>query len=101
MGVAVVGNVIQGVETLTVAVLIGIAASKIGSGDRFVSRTLCLHLPALLPPMHSELEISTVVQAAAVTGLGLLHCKSGSRLITEFLLDELTKNHSSDKYDNR
>ena len=92
---------IQGVEALTVAVLIGISASKMGSADPFVSKTMCLHLPTLLPPMHSELDISSIVQSSALTGLGLLYCKTGNRLMTEFLLNELTKTHSTDKYDNR
>jgi hypothetical protein len=40
----------QGHECTTVGVLIGCAASKIGSVDPLLSKTLCLHIPALLPP---------------------------------------------------
>jgi hypothetical protein len=91
----------QGHEPTTVAVLIGTAASRIGSADPLISKTLCLHLPSLLPPIHTELEISSVVQASAITGLGLLYCSTGHRLMTEFLLAELSRKPSPDHCDNR
>ena len=83
------------------AVLIGAAASKLGSADGLLSKTLSLHLPALLPPQHWDIEISPLVQSAALVGLGLLHCGSGHRLMTEFLLAELARRPSSDKCDSR
>ena len=86
----------QGHEPTTVAVLVGMAATKLGSADTLLSKTLCLHLPALLPPKHWDIEISPVVQTAALTGLGLLHCGSGHRLMTEFLLAELSRRPTSD-----
>jgi hypothetical protein len=84
-----------------VAVLIGIAASKFGSADPFTSKTLCLHIPSLLPPLRCDIDISPTVQAAALTGLGMLYATSANRLMTEFLLAELLKTPSTDKYDNR
>jgi hypothetical protein len=92
---------VQGVEAVTVAVLIGIAASKFGSADPFTSKTLCLHIPSLLPPLRCDIDISPTVQAAALTGLGMLYATSANRLMTEFLLAELLKTPSTDKYDNR
>jgi anaphase-promoting complex subunit 1 len=76
-------------------VLIGIAASRFGTGDPLTSKTLCLHIPALLPSLHWDLEISPIVQSAAFAGLGLLYCRSGHRLMSELLLDELTRKPSS------
>eukprot|EP00597_Dinobryon_sp_UTEXLB2267_P010954 CAMPEP_0170103926 /NCGR_PEP_ID=MMETSP0020_2-20130122/3807_1 /TAXON_ID=98059 /ORGANISM="Dinobryon sp., Strain UTEXLB2267" /LENGTH=1561 /DNA_ID=CAMNT_0010327631 /DNA_START=662 /DNA_END=5347 /DNA_ORIENTATION=+ len=81
----------QGHEPTTISILIGAAASKIGSADPLMSRTLCLHLPALLPAQHWDIEISPLVQTSALIGLGLLHCGSGHRLMTEFLLAELSR----------
>lgn len=74
----------------TVALLIGLAAGRLGSCDPATSRDLGLHLPALLPP-HSSLEFSTSlsVQTAALLGLGLLYQASGDRLRVEFLLTEI------------
>ena len=81
--------------------LVGSAASKIGSADPFLSKTISLHLPALLPAQHVDIEISPLVQAAALVGLGLLHCASGHRLMSEFLLSELSRRTQSDRCDSR
>ncbi|RYH29096.1 hypothetical protein EON65_09710 [archaeon] len=91
----------QGQETTTVAILIGVAASKIGTCDSLFSKTLSLHLPPLLPPEAWDIEISPVVQSAAIVGLGLLYCQSGHRLIIEFLLEELIRKPSTDRCENR
>jgi hypothetical protein len=48
----------------TKAVLLGLAASKRGSGDSTVSRTLCCHLPALPPLSSLALEVPTLVQVS-------------------------------------
>lgn len=91
----------QGHEPTTIAVLIGLAASKRGTADSRISKTLCLHLPALLPPRHWDIEISPLVQTASLAGLGLLHAGSGHRLMAEFLLAELSRKPSSDRCDTR
>ena len=62
---------------------------------------LCLHLPGLLPPRHADVEISSIVQTAALAGLGLLHCRTGHRLMTEFFLAELTRKSTSDHCETR
>mmetsp|Transcript_6661 Transcript_6661/g.5971 ORF Transcript_6661/g.5971 Transcript_6661/m.5971 type:complete len:924 (+) Transcript_6661:1297-4068(+) len=80
----------QSNEAITIAILIGCSASKFGSGDALLSKTLCLHLPALLPTKHSDIEISPNVQGSALVGIGLLHCESNHRLMTEFLLSQLS-----------
>lgn len=87
----------QGHEPTTIAVLIGVAASKIGTADPLLSKTLCLHLPSLLPAQHWDIEISPMVQCAAIIGLGFLYCRSGHRLIIQFLLEELTRKPTSDR----
>ena len=87
----------QGHEPTTIGVLIGVAASKIGTADSLLSKTLCLHLPSLLPAQHWDIEISPMVQCAAIVGLGFLYCRSGHRLIIQFLLEELTRRPTSDR----
>ena len=62
-----------------------------GSGNQILSKTLCLHLPSLLPLRHAEIDISNLIQTSAFVGLGLLHCQTNHRLIIEFLLSELSK----------
>ena len=91
----------QGHEPTTIAVLLGLAASKRGTADSRISKTLCLHLPALLPARHWDIEISPLVQTASLVGLGLLHAGSGHRLMVEFLLAELSRKPTSDRCDMR
>ena len=92
---------VQGHEPTTIAVLIGSAASKLGTADPRLSKTISLHMPALLPSQHGDMDISPTVQTAAFTSLGLLHCGSGHRLMTEFLLTEMSRSPSSDRCDSR
>jgi anaphase-promoting complex subunit 1 len=87
----------QGHEPTTIAVLIGIAASKMSSADALISKTLCLHLPTLLPVQHWDIEISPMTQSAALVGLGFLYAQSGHRLIVQFLLEELSRKPTSDR----
>lgn len=88
-------------EPTTVAILLGVAASKHGAADPLISRTLCLHLPSLLAPSHWDFEVSTNIQAAALAGLGLLHRGTSNRLMTEFLLAELSRQPARDSSDTR
>jgi hypothetical protein len=82
---------------MTISMLIGLAASRIGSADPLLSKSLCLHLPSLMypPETASEIDISPFVQTAALVGLGLLHCSSPNRLIIEYLLTELSSPQST------
>ena len=81
--------------------LLGLAATKLGTADPLVSRTLCLHLPTLLAPSHWDLDVTSTLQAAALAGLGLLHCGTANRLITEFLLAEMLRQPTRDSNDTR
>lgn len=87
----------QGHEPTTIGILIGVAASKISTADALLSKTLCLHLPTLLPAQHWDIEISPLVQCSALVGLGFLYCRSGHRLIVQFLLEELSRKPTSDR----
>jgi anaphase-promoting complex subunit 1 len=73
----------------TAALLLGMAASRRGSGHAAASRVLFLHVPARHPPGFPELELPPLVQAAAVAGVGLLYSGTGHRLMAEVLLTEL------------
>lgn len=92
-------------DPTTVAILLGCAASKLGSADSMHSKTLTLHIPSLLPSRVANagggVPLSAMVQATALAGLGLLHCGSAHRLMVEYLLSELTRAPSSDRVENR
>ncbi len=57
---------------------------------------LCLHIPSLIPQHFSAIDVSSAVQAAAVSGTGLLYQGSSHRMMTEFLLNEIGKRPSND-----
>ncbi|KAH9123048.1 hypothetical protein AeMF1_005867 [Aphanomyces euteiches] len=81
-------------ELTSVGILLGLAASTVCNKDptleRTVSRILSLHIPSLLPPAFSHVNITPSAQTAAVIGLGLLYHGSGNRNMTEILLAEMT-----------
>ena len=79
------GYLSQHHDGVTIGLLLGLSACKRGSMDVTVSKVLCLHIPALLPP-HLNTEIGLLVKTAAVIGLGLLYQHSAHRLMTEVLL---------------
>lgn len=72
-----------------IAVLLGMAAARRGSMDAAVYKMLFLHVPSRHPSSFPEIEISPLVQSAAVLGAGLLYQGSGHRLMCEILLEEL------------
>ncbi|KAL3915324.1 MAG: hypothetical protein SGILL_005708 [Bacillariaceae sp.] len=57
---------------------------------------LCLHIPSLIPQHFSTIDVASAVQAAAVTGAGILYEGSCHRMMTEFLLDEIGKRPFAD-----
>ncbi len=75
-------------EMTTIALLLGLSASKRGSQDSPVSKALTLHIPSLVST--SRVEMPAEVQCAALVGTGLLYCQSSHRLMTDVLLTELT-----------
>ena len=88
-----------GHQPTSIAMLLGLGASHLGTSDIFISKTICLHIPSLLPPGHgaSDLDIPILTQTAAITALGLLNAGSGNRTMAEFLLSELTRKPTSEK----
>ena len=60
-------------DATTVGVLLGMAASKRGTLDPVISKMLFLHVPACHSATCPELELSPLVQAAALLGFGLLY----------------------------
>lgn len=83
-------------DATTIGILLGRAASKIGTMDDHDTRTLCIHIPYLLPPTLS-IDISLSIQSAAVIGAGLLYKGTSNRLMTEMLLAQIGRKPLSDK----
>lgn len=74
-------------DPTSMAILLGMSCSLVGSEDAQFTRTLSLHIPSLV--VGSDMEINSEVQNAAMVGMGLLYCESRNRFMTEVLLNEL------------
>lgn len=53
--------------------LLGMAAAHRGTLDPTTSKMLFLHVPSRHPATYPELELSPLVQAAALLGVGLVY----------------------------
>jgi anaphase-promoting complex subunit 1 len=60
-------------DPTTVGILLGAAASARGTMDPTVSKMLYLHVPARHPNIYPELDMSAIVQSAALMGIGLIY----------------------------
>ena len=84
-------------EGVTIGILLGKSASKLGSMEETLSRTLCLHISFLIPT-SLEISIPMNIQCSAVIGIGLLYLKSDNRLMTEMLINQIGKiSNNNDK----
>lgn len=83
-------------DATLVGVLLGMSSSRKCSMDSTLTKMLFLHLPARHPIGYPDLEISPVVQCAALVGLGLLYQGSSQRSITETLLQEIERTSERD-----
>uniref|UniRef100_A0A7M5XES7 Anaphase-promoting complex subunit 1 n=1 Tax=Clytia hemisphaerica TaxID=252671 RepID=A0A7M5XES7_9CNID len=82
---------IKGHALTTVALLIGTAATKIGTKNTDAYKLLCLHLDSLLPPTALELNIPRISQTASALSLGLLFFGTGDLHLVKILLREIGK----------
>jgi hypothetical protein len=81
-------------DTTSVAVILGMAASHVGSMDAGLTRMCCVHIPSMLPATYSDMEVASPVQCAAVLSLGLLFARSAHRMMTELLVAEIGRRPS-------
>ncbi|XP_078504893.1 anaphase-promoting complex subunit 1 [Lissotriton helveticus] len=79
----------KGHEMTSIGLLLGVSAAKLGTMDISVTRLLSIHIPALLPPTSTELDVPHNVQVAAVIGIGLVYQGTAQRHIAEVLLAEI------------
>lgn len=57
--------------------------------DLATFKMLSIHLPAMLPPTSTELNVSHNVQVAAILGVGLVFQGTGHRHTADILLAEI------------
>lgn len=74
----------------SVALLLGLGVSYIGTKDAKVTKLLSVHVAAMLPPGAADLKINVWIQTAGIMALGLVYYDSRHRRTSEVLLSELT-----------
>ncbi|XP_037322013.2 anaphase-promoting complex subunit 1 isoform X3 [Pungitius pungitius] len=79
----------KGHEMTSIGLLLGVSSAKLGTMDMSITRLLSIHIPALLPPTSTELDVPHNVQVAAVIGVGLVYQGTGHRHNAEVLLSEI------------
>uniref|UniRef100_A0A6B2KWW4 Uncharacterized protein n=1 Tax=Arcella intermedia TaxID=1963864 RepID=A0A6B2KWW4_9EUKA len=87
----------SGQPITSVALLIGMAACRIGTQDQAVAKLLSIHVPSMHPSASTDLEVPSIVQTSALVGLGLLYMGTSNRQITEVLLQEIGRRPTDDK----
>ncbi|XP_077585962.1 anaphase-promoting complex subunit 1 isoform X1 [Stigmatopora nigra] len=79
----------KGHEMTSIGLLIGVAAARLGTMDMTTTSLLSIHIPALLPPTSTELDVPHNIQVASVIGIGLVYQGTGHRHMAEVLLSEI------------
>jgi anaphase-promoting complex subunit 1 len=77
-------------HTMTsIGLLLGLAASYIGTMDSLVTRLLSVHVTRMLPVGAAELNLSPLTQATGIMGIGLLYCNTQHRRMSEIMVSEI------------
>lgn len=77
-------------HTMTsIGLLLGFAASYLGTMDTLITRLLSVHVTRMLPPGAAELNISPLTQTSGIMGIGILYCNSQHRRMSEIMLSEM------------
>ncbi|KAI8431904.1 hypothetical protein MSG28_004457 [Choristoneura fumiferana] len=76
-------------EMISVGLLLGIAATYRGTMDLQATKMMSIHLEALLPPSHVELDIQHGILVCALLGLGLVYQDTRHAHLAQVLLMEI------------
>ncbi|KAM0321949.1 hypothetical protein ACHAQA_009846 [Verticillium albo-atrum] len=77
-------------HTMTsIGLLLGLAASYLGTMDSLITRLLSVHVTRMLPRGAAELNISPLTQTTGIMGIGLLYCGSQHRRMSEIMMSEV------------
>ncbi|MCJ1286157.1 Anaphase-promoting complex subunit 1 [Xylographa opegraphella] len=77
-------------HTMTsIGLLLGLAASYLGTMDTLITRLLSVHVTRMLPPGAAELNLSPLTQTTGIMAIGLLYCNTQHRRMSEVMLSEM------------
>ncbi|KFA51100.1 hypothetical protein S40293_04765 [Stachybotrys chartarum IBT 40293] len=85
-------------HTMTsIGLLLGLAASYMGTMDSLITRLLSVHATRMLPRGAAELNLSPLTQTSGIMGIGLLYCNSQHRRMSEIMLSEIEHTEDEDE----
>ncbi|KAK8034298.1 Negative regulator of mitosis [Apiospora rasikravindrae] len=85
-------------HTMTsIGLLLGLAASYIGTMDSLITRLLSVHVTRMLPRGAAELNLSPLTQTTGIMGIGLLYCNSQHRRMSEIMMSEISHIETGDE----
>ncbi|KAK4187333.1 hypothetical protein QBC35DRAFT_532579 [Podospora australis] len=77
-------------HTMTsIGLLLGLAASYLGTMDSLITRLMSVHVTRMLPRGAAELNLSKHTQTTGIMGIGLLYCNSQHRRMSEIMMSEI------------
>lgn len=76
-------------QMTSIGLLLGLAASYIGTMDSLITRLLSVHVTRMLPLGAAELNLSPLVQTTGIMGIGLLYCNTQHRRMSEIMVSEI------------
>ncbi|KAK6293745.1 hypothetical protein J4Q44_G00360710 [Coregonus suidteri] len=79
----------KGHEMTSIGQLLGVSGAKLSTMDMSITRLLSIHIPALLPPTSTDLDVPHNVQVAAMLGIGLVNQDTGHRHNAEVCSPEI------------
>lgn len=80
----------------SIGLMLGLAASNLGTMDTLVTRVLSVHVTRLLPPGAAELNLTSLTQTAGLMGIGLVYYSTQHRRMSEIMLSEIETTETDD-----
>ncbi|KAK4226282.1 hypothetical protein QBC38DRAFT_480858 [Podospora fimiseda] len=83
----------------SIGLLLGLAASYLGTMDSLITRLLSVHVTRMLPRGAAELNLSKHTQTTGIMGIGLLYCNSQHRRMSEIMMSEIEHTDDAEEED--
>ena len=83
-------------EPRSIGILLGLAASKIGSREENIMKALAVHLACMLPE-NTDLQLAMTVECAALVSIGLLYKGTCNKQFSQTMLREILARPTKEK----
>ena len=78
-------------ELTSIGILLGLAASYVGSANKQIAKLIAVHTPAFLPTPDVYLNVSFSTQAAGFVSMGLLHTGTNNPRLAEVAFHQISR----------